>query len=263
MPKFLLPIILLFVTCSLKAQTWEFGGGVGGTGYIGDLNPNNPLAVSGFSGGAFVKYNFDGYLSAKVAYNVGSISANDANSSNAQFQARNINFTTSLYEASAVCEFNFMEYIPSVSRSRFTPYLYAGFAAVSYFPTAVLNGVTYDLRGYVTEGQKKAYPTTAFSIPYGFGIKYNIGGALTLGAELGYRNPNTDYLDDVSGNYPEKALNHNSIEGQLSDPSGVKTGVYIGTPGTQRGDGRPRDTYFFTQITLSFTFITSKCYFHN
>jgi hypothetical protein len=37
-------------------------------------------------------------------------------------------------------------------------------------------------------------------IPYGIGIKYNIGGKFSLAADMGYRYTFTDYLDDVSGN---------------------------------------------------------------
>ena len=102
----------------------------------------------------------------------------------------------------------------------------------------------------------------AFSIPYGAGVKYNIFGKFTLGAELGYRNPNTNYLDDVSGVYPAKALAHNTLPGELSDPSGLKTGIYIGSPGSQMGDGGTGDTYFFMQVIVAYTFVTSKCYFH-
>jgi hypothetical protein len=262
MPKLVLFILFVFISCSLKAQTWEFGGGAGGSGYMGDLNANNPLKVSGPSFSGFVKRNFDGYWSAKLNYTIGSISAADSNSTDPQFRQRNLSFTTSLFEVSAIVEFNFLDYIPEVGKNRFTPYLFAGFAVLNYYPTTVYQGVKYSLRGMSTEGEKKPYSTTAFSIPYGIGVKYNIFGDFTLGAEIGYRNPNTDYLDDVSGVYPVKSSLPSGIAQALSDRSGEKTGIYIGSPGTQRGDGNPRDTYFFTQVTIAFTFITQKCYFH-
>ncbi len=260
MPKFILFILLFFITSNLQAQTWELGGSLGGAGYMGDLNPNNPVKISGVAAGAFVKRNFNGYLSAKLNYNLGQISADDANSTDQQFRDRNLSFNTFLSEASLTAEFNFMHYIPEAGKNKFTPYIFLGAAAVNYYPHAVYNGKTYSLRGYRTEGEKKEYSTTAISIPYGAGIKYNILGKFTLGAEIGYRNPNTDYLDDVSGAYPNTAT-MGIIARALADRSGEKTGVYIGTPGTQRGDMRPHDTYFFTQFTLSYTFVTQKCYF--
>jgi hypothetical protein len=259
MPKFVLIIFLVLLSYNLKAQTWEFGAGIGAAGYMGDLNISNPLKPSGPSFGIFAKRNFNGYLAIRANYSFGIISAADSNSSNPQFRQRNLSFTTTLNEVSVMAEFNFMRYIPSVTNSKYTPYFYLGAALVTYVPTTVYQGQKYDLRSLETEGQKKPYPTTAFSIPYGAGLKYNVSGVVTLGVEIGYRNPNTDYLDDVGGYYAFSG--HNTLQQQLSDRSGEKTGVYIGSPGTQRGDLNPRDTYFITHFTISYTFISKKCYF--
>jgi len=261
MPKFILFIFFVFISGSLMAQTWETGVGVGGAGYMGDLNPNNPVKVSGPSIGVFIKRNFDGYWGIKAALNIGTISAADSNSKSVQFQNRNLSFKTTLTEVSVLGEFNFMEYIPKVGKNVYTPYVFFGFGVLNYVPTTVYQGQKYNLRDLETEGQKKPYSSTAFSFPYGAGLKYNFSGALTVGAEIGYRNPNTDYLDDVSRYYANMS-NASAIAKALADRSGEKTGVYIGVPGTQRGDLNPRDTYFFTQITISFTFLSEKCYFH-
>jgi opacity protein-like surface antigen len=260
MPKFILFIILVLFSFNLKAQTWEIGGALGGAGYMGDLNANNPVKISGPAVGGFIKRNFDGHFSVRGSATLGKIEGEDSHSSDPQFRARNLSFRTSLQELSLTGEFNFLDYIPDAGKNKFTPYLFFGGAAAHYFPYATYEGKSYSLRGKRTEGETKNYSTTTISFPYGAGIKYNIIGKFTLGAEIGYRNTNTDYLDDVSGVYADKAR-MNAISKALSDRSGENTGVYIGTPGTQRGDLRPHDTYFFTQITLSFTFVTEKCYF--
>ncbi|MDB5087763.1 MAG: hypothetical protein JWR09_1757 [Mucilaginibacter sp.] len=260
MPKFVLFIFLVFISFNLKAQTWEIGGALGGAGYIGDLNPNNPIKISGYSIGGFVKRNFNGYLSARLNGAFGQISAADSNSSNQQFRKRNLSFTTPIYEASIIGEFNFMHYIPEAGKNKFTPYIFLGVALARYYPSTIYNGQTYALRLYRTEGEHTGYSSNAISPLYGAGVKYNIMGKFTLGAELGYRNTNTDYLDDVSGNYANKSK-QGKIARALGDRSGEKTGVYIGSAGTQRGDLRPHDTYFFSQITFSYTFVTQKCYF--
>jgi hypothetical protein len=143
MPKFVLFIFLVFISCGLKAQTWELGAGLGGAGYMGDLNPKNPLVISGLSLSGFAKRNFDGYWSLKSSFAMGRISAADSNSTNPQFRERNLSFRTTLYESSLIGEFNFMDYIPEAGKNKFTPYIFLGLAAVSYFPTTVLNGTTY------------------------------------------------------------------------------------------------------------------------
>jgi opacity protein-like surface antigen len=261
MPKFLAVIFLLFITYNLQAQTWEVGGFGGGAGYMGDLNQNNPVKISGVAVGGFVKRNFNGYLSARLGYTYGNISGADSTSSDPQTRSRNLSFKTTLSEVSMVAEFNFMKYIPSVSQNYYTPFIYVGVAYTGYNPQAVYNGQTYNLRPLETEGQTKPYSNTAISIPYGAGIKYNFAGSWNIMADIGYRNPNTDYLDDVKGVYADKTLMKNPIAQALSDRSGERTGLYLGTPGTQRGDFKSRDTYLFIGFSISYTFITQKCYY--
>ena len=95
------------------------------------------------------------------------------------------------------------------------------------------------------------------SIPYGAGVKYNITGNWNVIGEVGYRTAFTDYLDDVSGNYPAdlRSITSNPTRDNLSDPSPTK----VGSPGTQRGDFRKRDTYMFMGISLTYTFVSLKC----
>lgn len=261
MPKVLTTVLLIFICCNVRAQSWEVGGFAGGAGYMGDLNPKNPLKISGAAFGALVQRNFDEYFSAKLNYTHGFISAADNTSGNEQARNRNLSFSTNLDELSLIGEFNFMGYIPSISRNVYTPFIYAGVGVVQFNPQTVYMGQTYNLRPLKTEGQASPYTNRALTIPYGIGFKYNFASTWNLAAEIGYRQPKTDYLDDVSGVYanPLKLPNATSIA--LADRSGESTGVYTGTPGTQRGDLRARDTYLFVGFTISYTFITSKCYY--
>jgi hypothetical protein len=256
MAKFLALIFLVFISFTVQAQSWEVGGLIGGAGYMGDLNQTNPLKVSGIAAGLFVKRNFNGYLSAKLGYTYGTISGADSLSKNQQDRDRNLSFRTQLNEVSLTAEFNLMKYIPSVSQNMYTPYIFAGIAYTHYNPQADYAGQTYNLRPLQTEG--KAYAESAIAVPFGVGIKYNIAGALTLAAELGYRTAYTDYLDDVSGHYADKSIfPPASVALALSDRTVGQTAA----AGTQRGDMRPHDTYMFVGFTISYTFITQKCYY--
>ena len=261
MPRFLTAIFFTLISGSAIAQSWEIGGQLGGSGYMGDLNTNNPVKVSGIAAGGFVKYNFNPYLSARLGYTFGNISEADSLSSNAQFRERNLSFSTNLNEISLVGEFNFFDYVPSVSKNIYTPFIFGGLARVNYTPTTVYRGNTYDLRPLTTEGQANPYATAAWAIPYGAGIKFNFSGRMNLIADIGYRYARTDYLDDVSRNYANKANFKDPLARALSDRSGEQTGSYIGTPRTQRGDQRRFDTYFFVGLSISYTFINAKCYY--
>lgn len=245
---------------SLKAQTWEAGIFGGGAAYMGDLNQHNPAQVNNLAAGVFAQRNFNPYLSLKLNYTYGKIAGADSTSNTQQFRDRNLSFSTKLNELSLMAEFNFMRYTPGADKDRFTPYIYFGAGVVDYTPIASYQGTEYDLRSLMTEGQGKPYPKMAVVIPYGAGIKYNFSDKWNIMFNAGYRYVRSDYLDDVSGLYPDRST-MNPLAAALSDRSGEKTGVYIGVPGTQRGDYRSHDTYLFVGFTLSFTFVTQNCYY--
>jgi hypothetical protein len=255
MAKYLAALLLTCLCLTTRAQTWEIGGNFGGAGYMGDLNQHNPFKFSGLGGVVFVKRNFNPYWGVKVGFNHGMVQGADSLSNDPSQYNRNLSFKTSMTEVSLMGEFNFMEYVPSVSKNMFTPYFFAGVALTEYTPKATYQGQSYELRLLETEG--KAYKGSTIAAPFGIGIKYNVAGRVSLGLELGYRVAFTDYLDDVSGLYADKATLSSPLSVALSDRSRVGSGV----AGTQRGDLRPRDTYMFAGFTISYTFISQKCYY--
>ncbi|WP_162847068.1 type IX secretion system protein PorG [Mucilaginibacter gracilis] len=250
---------LFVLTYTVNAQSWEVGATVGASGYIGDFNPNNPLKFTDPVYGLFLKRNFDPYFSLKLGVSHGTISGYDSQSSNQQMQNRNLSFFTNLDETSLIGELNFFSYIPLVGKNIFTPYIFAGIGTVSYTPQTTYNGEDYDLRALMTEGQQKPYKESAIAVPFGVGVKYNITGQWNIILDLGYRYTNTGYLDDVYGAYPNKTVLTTDIARILSDRSGEINGNYIGSAGSQRGNYR-NDTYMFLGFTVSYTFLSSKCY---
>lgn len=252
-------LFLLLISSVSFAQKWEVGGFAGSSGYMGDFNQVNPVKFTDFSIGAFVKHNFNGYFSAKLAYTYGKIKGADSLSSNQQLRNRNLSFFTPLNEVALTGELNFFNYQPGISIKRWSPFIFAGVALVNYNPKTQYLGDVYELRSLKTEGQQKEYATNALSVPYGVGVKVNFYRSWNLAMELGYRTAFTDYLDDVSGVYADKSSMDNGYSRILSDRSGEKNGIYIGSTGSQRGDFRKRDTYMITGFSLSYTFISQKC----
>ena len=258
-------IIILFLITGGKISfaqegNWEIGLMGGGAGYMGDLNQNHPLKVSGISAGVYGKKNFNQYLGVRLNYTYGQIQAKDSQSNNAQFRERNLSFNTSLNELCALIDFNFFNYNLGGGTRQFTPYLFAGAGFVVFKPKVKYDGETYRLDRLATEGQENGYKNAVLTIPYGVGLRYNYKDTWSVFTELGYRTPLTDYIDDVSGRYPDSdkqvfvGSDGNRIN--LSDPSIGQ----IGVAGTQRGDFRKRDTYLFVSVGISFTFVSSKCY---
>ncbi len=263
-------LLMMLFGFGVKAQTWEVGVIGGGAGYIGDLNPVNPLKISGITAGAYVKANFDPYWGLGIHYNYGKIKGNDATSDNAQFRNRNLNFYTPLNEVSLQLDFNFLEYFAGGGPKRFSPYIFAGVGGVIFTPKTKYKGEEYKLSFYGTEGQSSPYSSYAITVPYGMGVHFRLKDKWGLFSQVGYRTAYTDYLDDVSGRYPGPTSwgpNDGSvaIRMALADRSGERpgaNGVNIGIPGTQRGDfdSRKKDSYMFIGIGISYTFISSKCY---
>lgn len=263
-----LPLIFafcFFLVFNASAQTWEVGGFIGGSGYMGDLNPVKPYKISDLAFGGQVKRNLDEQWSLKLNLMHGRIAADDANSSNPSHVERNINFFSEITETSLQAEFNFFRYspgsLPGHGTRRSTPYLFTGVGAVFFNPKTNYKGTEYTLHDYATEGEdlSERYKRYAWSIPYGVGYKHNISGNLNLISELGYRTAFTDFLDDVSGKYPNYLVSTPAtygIEGELADPALLPVN---GRGGFQRGDFRKRDTYMFLGISLTYTFVTDKC----
>lgn len=258
-------ISLLLASLSLQAQVWEVGAKVGGSAYMGDLNPNNPFKMSGLAAGVFVKANFDPYWGLGLHYMHGSISADDADSKLTNFRTRNINFKTPLNEISFQLDFNFLDYFTGGGMKNMSPYVFAGAGGVIFKPSATYNNQYYKTYKWQSEGQSMRYKTYTLTAIYGAGFKYRIKNtSFSLLGELGFRSPMTDYLDDVSGTYavqfqtsPTKPLlsEYEFARNTIADPSVNK----VGLAGSQRGDGRDRDSYMFGTVGLSFSF-TEDCF---
>ena len=260
--KKVLSSVFLFIaaTTASQAQTMEVGVNVGAAGYMGDLNQTNPFDFSGIAFGGFVKANLDPYWAIGIHYNHGRVKDNDAFSANADFRARNLNFSTPLNELSLQVDFNFLEYFAGGGTKGFTPYIFTGVGGVLFNPKAVYQDQEYQLRYYETEG--KSYKNYALSIPYGVGVKYRIADRLGLFSQLGYRTVSSDYLDDVGDKYPLNAV-YGVVDADhqqrinLSNPSAFPERM---NPGGQRGDFVKKDTYFFFHIGISYTFLSDKCF---
>lgn len=264
MHKKIKAFVILIIGSSLAsyAQTWELGATAGSMSYLGDINQTKINQFNHFAAGPMLKRNIDGYWSLKFSFINGKISANDANSSLQQQKDRNLSFFSPISETSLQVEFNFFNYGFGFRQRRWTPFLSAGISFIGFDPKTIYNGEVFYLKDFKTEGQL-SYKTTTHAIPIGTGLKYNFGKYFNVIGEVGFRTTSTDFLDDVSGYYPDPTLLQSAstavtnLRIALSDRSINK----IGLPNTQRGDFRKKDSYLFVGISLTYTFVSDKCPF--
>ncbi len=182
--------------------------------------------------------------------NFGNIMGDDSQSEDADQRERNLNFKSRINEFYVVSEFNFLDYRISNDKYRFTMFLFAGVDAFHFKPQANVGGAHWvALAPLRTEGQSKSYRLWQVGIPFGLGIKFNVSKNLGLGLEWGPRKTFTDYLDDVSGTYPDftKVTPSSDLGVLLSNRS--RGGGDL--TNTQRGNPRTKDWYFFTGLTIN------------
>jgi len=260
----LLFAFFLFGTTLSAQEGWELGGWVGTANYFGDLNTTFDVGDAGLAVGAIARYNFNTRISMKATANYLRVAASDADSDNTFERTRNLNFRSDVWDGSFNFEFNFLNYVHGSRDEFFTPYLFAGFSIFQYNPIAELDGEAYELRNFGTEGQFRGeeYSTVSGGLNYGVGFKIDLSYRWSVNIQLSGRKIFTDYLDDVSGVYPDfndlESL-RGDIAVALSDRSVGDEGVSIAQEGRQRGNGRKNDSYTTLGIGIVYYFGSLKC----
>ena len=246
-------LVLLFWSICVHAQKGnEVGIRVGTASYFGDLNTEYNLSNMGLSFGLVARHNVNERVSFTFAADYGRISASDANSTNFFQRTRNLSFKSNVYDFNVSMEFNFFKYIHGSTDYYYTPYIFGGFSVLKFNPTAELNGQTYALRDLGTEGQRdgQEYGLVTGSFVFGAGFKWDINRDWSLNVAISGRNVFSDYIDDVSTEYPD-FLSLESRRGAVAvelsnrslDPNFARTSM-------QRGNGKNTDLIYFFNIGL-------------
>lgn len=261
-----LTLIALFSSMSSHAQYFDTGIFYGVSNYEGDLSQNtlDPTQYNLALGG-FLRYHLSTQISVKAHVYGGTLTGSDDYSSS---RARNLHFKSNLVEFGVQGEYSLFSYEMLDKTHVSTPYLFAGLSAFYFNPYADYKGSARELRLLGTEGQgikgyDDIYKRVQLSIPLGLGIKVAINQVTNVGVEFGIRKTFTDYIDDVSGAYPEMA-DLFETRGALAHALSYRSGEYedryrnVDVSGRLRGNPDNNDLYFFGGIMLSFNFKVGK-----
>ncbi|MEO6884531.1 MAG: DUF6089 family protein [Bacteroidia bacterium] len=239
----------------VKERSNEIGIFLGGSFYIGELNPAPSGFFDGFTkpaGGVLFRHNFSERFALRANLLFGTLEGDDSYSNVLASRDRNLSFKSPVDELSVQWEFNFLPYAIGDKKHTFTPYIFIGLGVFKFNPQASVNGNWVALQPLHTEGQGKAYNLIQPSIPFGVGIKMSFSKTIGLGFEWGMRKTFTGYIDDVHGTYPnfgQLAASHGIMAAALSDRS-LSTDP-IDDVGRQRGNNTT-DWYSFAGVTLTF-----------
>lgn len=226
---------------------------IGGTSYIGELNPYTPYKGVNLAGGLLYRYNVHSRMSVRLNLLYGKLEGDDANSELAVNKDRNLSFHTDIFELAAGVEFNYFPFQLGHDRYRGTMYVLAEIGVFKMNPKTMFNDSEVELQPLGTEGQgtslssKNNYRLTQLTVPIGVGAKISVGSRASINFEIGLRKTFTDYIDDVgSSSYVDPgalALENGSIAAALSNRSGRLFG--------QRGDSANKDWYMFGGMMLT------------
>jgi hypothetical protein len=229
-----------------KNRYWSIGVSLNAMNYVGDLDPGPSFISPGIK---FTRYNFGAFVTRRIsprvsfrgALSMGRISGDDyVNSSysskDIHRKARNLSFFSNIFEVKGDVVIDLIGHRGRYERRPdFVPYLFAGLAYFHHNPKTKMDGSTYALRDFATEGQgtgiagtsDRKYNLHQIALPIGIGLRYKLSKNLDLAFEIGWRFTTTDYLDDVGGKYVDKNELYNAMGGgdrgltavQLSDRS--------------------------------------------
>jgi len=263
--------------CVSAQYNLDVGVSLGASNYLGEIggpngDPKNSfldanIEATRFAAGGFARYRFHNRFAAKAALNYIRLTSADSLTDEPTKRARNLSFKTDVIELATTVEYYFWT-IGDLNRTGryrndFKAYIFGGFSAFYFNPTAEYKGSTYNLRELRTEGQSKEYETISFALPFGAGFYFTFQRNFRIGMELGYRATFTDYLDDVSTRYAaasdlpfvesqllaNRTQERRAIEGDEAFPN---AGFY--NEGARRGNPESNDGYMVGQVSFSYAF---------
>ena len=110
------------------------------------------------------------------------------------------------------------------------------------------------MQPYASEGVE--YKKIGLNIPMGVGFYFTIDKKHRIGFEMNYRKTFTDYLDDISGNYPDTPPGDSYTQGLILRTTELPPediGAFQShTWGAKRGDKTHKDAYMTMSVSYSY-----------
>jgi hypothetical protein len=274
MNKKLFVLVFLISLCTVvNAQwLWDYGFRLGASNYLGDIGGKEKtrrdfladmkLAKTRWDGGIFVRYKYRPKFSLKAAFDYIRIEGDDKLSTNPGRRYRNFNFKNDMFDLAVTGEYFFYE-DPDLGntyryRNSFRAYVFTGVGVVYTNPKTFYKGEWVKLRDYFTEGYE--YKSIVLNIPMGAGFYFTFDKKHRFGFEMNYRKVFTDYLDDISGNYPDTPPKDAYTQGLIlrtleldNNLASDNVGAYRShTWGMKRGDKTHKDAYMTVSLSYSY-----------
>ncbi|MHA6250158.1 type IX secretion system protein PorG [Pontibacter sp. CAU 1760] len=225
----------LFAQQSRPVSTSEIGVGIGGANYKGEIAPNYRFLNNQAALTVFYRHDMSdaitlrgGLMGSHRIINDNTFS-DEAYADNRPLHAyRQAESKFSLLEASAVMEYNFLDYYDLSQKVRVSPYVFVGVAGLLY--NIKLQSDNPELGGPGGMLDRPFDTNIAVAVPFGVGVKYALSKHWNLGLEFGARKVLTDQLDYLFEEDPKN----------LANPY-------------------DKDWYYYNGISISYTLYRTNC----
>jgi|GEM_PF-289272 len=260
MKRLLIVVSLIIVINGAKAQKTADIGIWAGTGTsFGDMTRQNTGRSLGFDYGAFVRYNFNPRVAARLQLINGSIKGDgEIDSHDWKFGPKNV---TSL---SLMAEINFFRYFLGKKETPFTTYLLGGIG-VSIYPYDYVFTDLQPVVNYLSDqdviideelDSNKSETVIGMHIPFGFGTKFNLSEKVGIGFEVLFNRQFTDKIDNLDD--PKKF--YTTITPASTDVNGTRTpGVYDLTTYTDKWHNNDYTVYLGVHLTYKINLSKKAC----
>ena len=264
-------LFLLGATTLCYAQydkfAYELQTSAGVSIFLGDLGGGFGVGKAGFfdldasalrpSSGAALRANIINEVSLRMNYTYALVYGDDSYSGDQGRRRRNLSFRSNIHEVSLIVEYSPYNFAKVMGRGSglLDFYVFGGYGFFRFNPKAKLDNMWYELQPLSTEGQgvtnnSKPYKLTQPIVPVGFGWRKSWKNKWVIGLEFSFRRSFTDYIDDVSGQYPDVEqlrATKGDVAAQLSDRNTNQKA----SPGTFRGNPENNDNYSVIQFSMS------------
>ena len=219
----------LFCASATAQNTSEIGIGLGATNYRGEIAPEYQMENNRPAFTAFYRKDVTVPVTLRAGFMAGVLRADDANVTGVNggvpplSRYRQANTKGSVWEASGVLEYNFMDFHRRTDKVHFTPYLFAGIAG--FYANTTTESTNQELKGALNSQGSMI----GIAIPAGAGLKFAMTERLNLGLEVGVRKTFTDQLDHLSDQDPLLVNPHD------------------------------KDWYYYSGVSLSYIFYKISC----
>lgn len=277
-------LFLVFFPFLSNAQfKWDFGLGLGGANYLGEMGgkagtrrnfiADMKIVATRPAVNPYVRMKLSHAANVKLGFTWARISGADSLSTNRGRVGRNLHFRNDIMELALTGEYNFYSAndIARFNRKRvdIRAYAFGGVAGFYHNPKTQYQGSWVALRPLHTEGQtlvpgKKEYGKFAVALPVGLGMYYIYNRVYKIGLEVNWRVTMTDYLDDVSTTYVDENLFTDPVAKALANRRGETNSPDAAAPENygydhardleqKRGDPTHNDNYLTTTINFSYS----------